>query len=249
MLLLYLQTQSSNVQCQIKSKCQKQKFLHLVIWYWFVIWILKFEIITNMDFIFSIIILIFSVMVHEVSHGYAAYLQGDNTAKFAGRLNLNPLNHLDPFGSIVLPMMSYFMGGFIIGWAKPVPFNPYNLRNQRWGEAWVAFAGPLANIAIALFFGLLLRFGGLLSLSAGFVQIAASIVIINLILAIFNLIPVPPLDGSKVLFSFFPNSLLEARAFLERNGLFIMIFFIVFLWRFFVPVVFYLFQLITGLAI
>src|SRR3989344_3961412 len=113
----------------------------------------------QIDFIFSILILIFSVVVHEVSHGYVAFLQGDNTAKFAGRLTLNPLKHLEWFGSFLLPLMSYFFGGFIIGWAKPVPFNPYNLRNQKWGEALVAVAGPLSNICLALFFGLLIRFG------------------------------------------------------------------------------------------
>lgn len=137
----------------------------------------------DINFIFSIIVLIFSVVIHEVSHGYAAYLQGDNTAKFAGRLNLNPLNHLEWFGSFFLPVMSYFLGGFIIGWAKPVPFNPYNLRNQKWGEAIVAFAGPLSNILIALFFGLLLRFGLLIELGEGFMTIAVIIVFINLVLA------------------------------------------------------------------
>src|SRR3977135_632093 len=108
----------------------------------------------DINFVFSIIILIFSVIIHEVSHGYAAYLQGDNTAKYAGRLTLNPLKHLEWFGSFILPLMSYLLGGFIIGWAKPVPFNPYNLRNQRWGEALVALAGPASNICIAVFFAI-----------------------------------------------------------------------------------------------
>ncbi len=203
--------------------------------------------IMQTDFIFSIVILIFSVIVHEVSHGYAAYLQGDNTAKMRGRLTLNPIPHIDLFGSIILPAMSYFLGGFIIGWAKPVPFNPYNLRNQRWGEAIVAFAGPFANIALALIFGLALRFGNI-DPTAPFGYIFGTIVLINLILATFNLIPVPPLDGSKILFSVFPNSLHEVRAFLERNGLAIMIFFVLFLWQFILPLVSYFFTLITGLA-
>ena len=196
------------------------------------------------DFIFSIIILIFSAVIHEVSHGYVAYMQGDNTAKYAGRLTLNPLKHLELFGSFILPIMSYFLGGFIIGWAKPVPYNPYNLRNQRWGEAMVAFAGPCINIVIAVILGMSIRFGIFPELQTAF----ATIVFINLILATFNLIPVPPLDGSKVLFSVFPNSLYQVRTFLERNGLFIMIFFVFFLWQFVLPLVSWEFSLITGLV-
>ena len=197
------------------------------------------------EFIFSIIILIFSTVVHEVSHGYVAYLQGDNTAKHAGRLTLNPLKHLEWFGSFLLPVMSYFLGGFIIGWAKPVPFNPYNLRNQRWGEALVALAGPGSNLLIALVLGLLIRFGVFPSLQGAF----ALIVFINLILATFNLVPVPPLDGSKILFSILPNNLLQIREFLERNSTFILIFFVFFLWQFILPLVFWEFHLITGFVL
>jgi Zn-dependent protease len=197
----------------------------------------------QMDFIFSIIILIFSAVAHEVSHGYAAYLQGDNTAKYAGRLTLNPLNHLEFFGSFILPVLSYISGGFIIGWAKPVPFNPYNLRNQRWGEAIVAVAGPLANIIIAVVLGLFIRFGIFVGLQNAF----AMIVFINLILATFNLIPIPPLDGSKIIFSLFPNSMHKVRDFLETNGFYLMIFFVLFLWQFILPVVYLEFSLITGI--
>ncbi len=198
----------------------------------------------QIDFIFSIIILIFSTVVHEVSHGYVAYLQGDNTAKYAGRLTLNPLKHLEWFGSFFLPVISYFFGGFIIGWAKPVPFNPYNLRNQRWGEAFVAIAGPLANITLAVIFGFLIRFGILPGLQGAF----AAVVFINLILATFNLVPIPPLDGSKILFSLLPNSLYSVRNFFERNGTFVLIFFIFFLWQFILPLVGLEFSLVTGLV-
>jgi len=158
--------------------------------------IIKISFGNTMDFtfIFQILILIMSVVIHEVSHGYAALFLGDKTAEYQGRLSLNPLKHLDLFGSVLVPAMSYFLGGFIIGWAKPVPFNPYNLRNQKWGEAIVAVAGPLSNIFIALAFGLSLRFFGS-AFPASFIAIVGYIVLINIILAVFNLVPIPPLDG------------------------------------------------------
>lgn len=193
----------------------------------------------------------FSVVAHEVAHGYAAYLQGDNTARFQGRLTLNPFKHLEWFGSLILPFLAYQIGGFIIGWAKPVPFNPYNLRNQKWGEAIVAFAGPFTNICIALVFGVVIRlvFAGFIPAPMSFLQVAASIVQINLILACFNLVPIPPLDGSKILFSFFPNSLAPLRANLETYGTAILIFFIFFLSNFLLPIVQWAFQLITGVSL
>lgn len=206
---------------------------------------------SQLDFIFSIIVLIFSIVVHEFSHGYMAYILGDNTAKHQGRLTLNPFKHLEWFGSFILPLITYLSGGFIIGWAKPVPFNPYNLKNQRWGEALVAIAGPMSNFIIALFFGQIIRFSDSLTfLSAGFSQsflvISLIIVITNLFLMVFNLIPIPPLDGSKILFALFPNGLWRIRRFLEVYGSFLIIFVIFFLWQFVVDLVAFLFIHITG---
>src|SRR3989344_7390564 len=107
-------------------------------------------------FIFQVAILVMSVVIHEVSHGFMAYALGDSTAKYAGRLTLNPLPHIDPFGSIILPcVLSLLPGGIIFGYAKPVPYNPYNLRNQKWGPALVAGVGPCANLLVALVFGLI----------------------------------------------------------------------------------------------
>lgn len=205
----------------------------------------------SLDFIFSIAILIFSVVVHELSHGVASYMLGDNTAKYQGRLTLNPIKHLELFGSIILPTLTYITGGFIIGWAKPVPYNPYNLRNQRWGEAIVAFAGPLSNFLIALFFSILIRFNGLFSsfgfvLNDGLYSIFVTIIFTNLILMVFNLVPVPPLDGSKILFSIFPNSLQGFRMKMEAYGPIFLFVFIFFLWRFITPIVFNLFKLLTS---
>lgn len=204
------------------------------------------------QFIFQIIILIFSVVIHEVSHGYAALALGDKTAQYAGRLTLNPVKHLDPFGSILLPAISYMLGGFIFGWAKPVPYNPYNLKNQKWGPALVGAAGPAANISLAVIFGLTVRFlpnladgaSGLFVLN--FMTIASTIALLNLVLAIFNLVPIPPLDGSKVLFSVLPYQWRGAQFFLEQYGFFLLLLFIFFFSRWLFPIVLLFFRLITG---
>lgn len=203
------------------------------------------------DLIFSLAILLMSAVIHEVSHGYAAYLLGDPTAKNAGRLTLNPVKHLDFFGSIILPFLLVLTGSpFVFGWAKPVPYNPYNLKNQKWGSAIVGAAGPLSNIFMALVFGLILRFGvDSHFISSSFLDIIASIVFINLLLAVFNLVPVPPLDGSKLLFSVLPYNWRRAEYFLERYGIFFLLFFIFFLWRFLLPIIALLFRLITGVGL
>jgi Zn-dependent protease len=198
--------------------------------------------------VFSVIILIFSVVIHEVAHGYAALYLGDTTAKYAGRLTLNPVKHLDPVGSVALPLLLVLINsGFLIGWAKPVPFNPYNLKSRRWGELIVAAAGPASNLFIALVFGIIVRLEGIIGLSAGFIEISVMIILINLVLAIFNLIPIPPLDGSKILFGLFPqlNPLREA---LERWGFVVLIFFIFFLWKLFFPIIIYLLEIFTGFS-
>ncbi|MBX4198191.1 site-2 protease family protein [Candidatus Parcubacteria bacterium] len=200
-----------------------------------------------MDIIFSIAILIMSVVIHEVSHGYAALFQGDPTAKHEGRLTLNPIKHLDPFGSFLVPLVTYLTAGFAFGWAKPVPYNPYNLRNQRWGELVVAIAGPISNIVIAVIFGLILRFYiNVLPFST--IQLMGFIVAINLGLAVFNLIPIPPLDGSKVLFAFLPFRFREFRHNLERYSFILIIIAVLILPEFLSGIVSYLFGLITGLA-
>ncbi len=195
-----------------------------------------------MDFIFIIIILIMSVVVHEVSHGFMALYLGDPTAKYAGRLTLNPLKHLDPVGSILVPILGYFGGGVIIGWAKPVPFNPYNLRNQKWGEALVAIAGPLSNIVLAIIFTLIIRS---FDLGAG-LFLVKYLVFLNIVLAIFNLVPIPPLDGSKILFALFPTKLASFRANVEHYGLVLVLIFIFFFSQLISPVAQKIFSLLVG---
>jgi len=156
--------------------------------------------------LFRIIVLIFSVVIHEVSHGFVANYLGDPTAKNAGRLTLNPIPHLDPIGSIVLPLMLVILNsGFIIGWAKPVPVNPMNLRNYKYGDLFVSIAGPLSNFAIALIFGLALRFIPIGTFNEILPLLFVNIVIINLFLGVLNLLPIPPLDGSHILSTFLPR--------------------------------------------
>jgi Zn-dependent protease len=209
------------------------------------------------DTIFYIIILIMSVVIHEISHGYVAEYFGDDTARNAGRLTLNPFKHLDLFGSIFLPVILILThAGFIIGWAKPVPYNPNNLSNRKWGTIAVASAGVLANFFIAAIFGILIRFAPTLGLSPyggfsphPFYVITSAIVIVNLALAIFNLLPIPPLDGSKILFSFLPESASSFIVTYERYSLIFLLVFVVFFAEYLFPILAFLFHFATGLAL
>lgn len=207
-----------------------------------------------MDFIFLLVVLLFSVVVHEVSHGYAARAQGDHTAEYAGRLTLNPLAHLDPIGSVMVPFFLYafamITGGplFIFGWAKPVPFNPLALRNMRWGPALVALAGPASNFALAVLFGALAQFAaGMQGPAPALLPLFALIIRINVLLGIFNLLPVPPLDGSKFLFAVLPDSFAEMKLFLERHGFLLLLMFL-FLGGFYLlmPLINVVFNFISG---
>lgn len=210
---------------------------------------------------FYLLTLVYSVIIHEVSHGVMALWLGDLTAKYAGRLNLNPMKHIDPFGSVVLPVLLFVTTGFAFGWAKPVPYNPYNLRDQKWGPTLVALAGPLSNLAIAFvaamiahilpitflakqdilhrFIGViggrgefLERFGLLSQALSGslpsiFYGLLLLVIFWNVVLACFNLLPIPPLDGSKILYTFL--SLSERTILmLEQYGLFLLLFVIFF---------------------
>ena len=202
--------------------------------------------------LFYIVILIMSVVIHEVSHGFMAEYFGDKTARYAGRLTLNPLKHLDLFGSIILPVVLIISHSpFLFGWAKPVPYNPNNLSNRRWGTMAVACAGVLANFSIAVIFGIIIRLTFLMqyALPESFYFITSTIVIVNLALGVFNLVPIPPLDGSKILFSFLPESAFNFILAYEQQSLILLLIFIVFFSDYLYPILAYLFHLLTGLAL
>jgi len=169
-------------------------------------------------------------MAHEVAHGAAAYAFGDPTAKNQGRLTLNPLRHIDLFGSIILPVLLYLItqGGFLFGWAKPVPYNPYNLRNRRLGEFCVSIAGVMTNLIIAIIFAILIRFAAVWGFSDAVIYLMRYIIILNITLGVFNLLPVPPLDGSKILYTLVPYRFERQLIILEKYGFYFVIIFVLF---------------------
>ncbi|MBM3257100.1 MAG: site-2 protease family protein [Candidatus Liptonbacteria bacterium] len=202
-------------------------------------------------FIFELLVFVFSVVIHEVSHGAMAEKLGDPTARMLGRITLNPIPHIDPIGSILLPVMLWFVSGgtFIVGWAKPVPYNPWHLKNPVTAAAKIALAGPASNLALAVAFSILLRFVVAMEGNPMLVVFFAMIVQINILLTIFNLVPLPPLDGSKVLYALLPRTDKGAAVitFLEHNGLILLLLFIFFGFDLIVPLMHSLFSLLTGL--
>lgn len=176
---------------------------------------------TNILYIVIILLItIFSVILHELAHGIVAYLLGDRTAKDAGRLSLNPLKHIDPYMSILVPVILYMLNAPVFGGAKPVPINSYNLKGKEWGMALVAVSGPLTNFLIAFIAFLIGHFTGFLYGASGELPsfIFAKLILVNLGFMLFNLIPIPPLDGSRVLYAFAPDSFRSILAGLERYG-------------------------------
>lgn len=194
--------------------------------------------------LFIYIVIILSAVIHEYAHAWAAYQLGDPTAKNEGRLTLNPLVHLDPLGTVIIPLFLLFTSGVFIGWAKPVPYNPYNLRDSKYGSLKVAVAGPGVNLLIALVLGLILRFLSpvLLNYNSSLPFFLGFIVYVNIFLALFNLLPFPPLDGSKIFADLFPN---QWRNFMRLGMVGI---FIALLVAFFIlpPIANFVFRLIVG---
>lgn len=167
-----------------------------------------------------LVVVFYSIIIHEVSHAWVASWLGDDTAQRQGRLSLNPIKHIDIFGTVVLPLLLYFSAGFIFGYAKPVPINPYNFKNYKRDSGLTALAGPISNICIAVLFTLVYHLGSGVMLLP---QLALMVVYLNLLLAFFNLIPVPPLDGSKVLGIFLSDRAYYQWTLQEKKGMIILI--------------------------
>ncbi len=173
--------------------------------------------------ILVLVIVVGSVILHELSHGVVAYWLGDRTAKDAGRLTFNPIKHIDPFMSILVPVVLYLLHAPVFGGAKPVPINKYNLKWKEWGMALVALAGPFTNLLIAFISFLIGHFTGLLYGTGGEVPefIFAELVLINLGFTIFNIIPIPPLDGSRLLYAIAPDPVRNVLQVMEQYGIII----------------------------
>ena len=176
----------------------------------------------------AFVIVLVSMIFHELAHGLVAYWLGDDTAKSEGRLTLNPTKHLDPFLSILLPLMMFISGGPVFGGAKPVPVNSRNLKHGVWGMALVAIAGPLTNFVLALGGFLIGYYTGAFMTGVGiWGEILADVVTINLGFGVFNLIPIPPLDGSRVLYAIAPDGVRNVMAQMERWGILVVMFLVV----------------------
>jgi Zn-dependent protease len=173
----------------------------------------------------AIILMVFySIIIHEVSHAFAAFALGDDSAQRAGRLSFNPKKHIDPFGTVILPLILYFSAGFIYGYAKPVPFNPYNFRNLKRDSGLTALAGPASNILIAIVLSVIFHLMGSMPVLQ---HVLRNVIFLNLLLAFFNLIPVPPLDGSKVLGIFLTDEAYFKWTAQERKGMIYLFAFII----------------------
>jgi len=170
--------------------------------------------------IFSIILFFFAVVIHEFAHGWVAYKLGDPTAKQSGRLTLNPISHIDPVGTIILPMFLIISGSPILfGWAKPIPVNFRGLHNPKQDMMWVGLAGPLANIILAIIISIIIK----MKIALMPLLVLEYFMTLNLVLAIFNLIPIPPLDGSRVVMGLLPSKAAYQYMKLEQFGFIIIV--------------------------
>lgn len=197
-----------------------------------------------LSLVFYFVVIIPSAIIHEYAHGWMADRLGDPTARYAGRLTVDPRAHIDKWGTIFMPLLLFIATGgkFLFAYAKPVPYNPYNLKNQKWGPALVGLAGPAVNFLLAAAFALLLR----VLPGSDFSSFLGVIVYANIMLMVFNLLPIPPLDGSKILYAVLPDSAHNVKVFLDRYGFIILLFFVFFLFELLSPIISGLFNLLVG---
>jgi len=199
----------------------------------------------TLPILFFLFVIIPSSILHEYAHGWVADKLGDPTPRLSGRLTLNPIPHIDPVGTLLLPLGLLVLSGgsFMFAYAKPVPFNPLALRWRRWGSAAVAIAGPVTNLLVAFICGALLQIAPI----SNWTVLLSIVVYANIMLAVFNLVPIPPLDGSKILYTLLPDRYYAAKVWLERYGYFILIFFMFFLFQQLLsPVIHWVFSLAAG---
>ncbi len=201
--------------------------------------------------IFYFLVLIISIILHEVAHGIAAEREGDPTARMLGRITLNPLKHIEWFGSVILPLVLILsQAGFVVGWAKPVPYNPDNLKRGNKSVAIVSIAGIVVNLSIAVIFGIAIRVAMAAGVtSTAFFDISSIIVLVNIVLALFNAIPIAPLDGFRFLEAVLPFRFQGTMKFIEQYSLPLLLIFLFFGWKFVAPLAFGLFTLITGISL
>jgi len=194
--------------------------------------------------IFFLFIIIPSAIFHEYAHGWMANQLGDPTAKYAGRLTLNPVVHIDKWGTLIMPLLLIVLtqGRFLFAYAKPVPYNPYNLKNQKWGPVAVAVAGPASNLFLAFVFGQIMRYVPNGSLS----MLLSIVVYANVLLAVFNMLPIPPLDGSKLLYAVLPDSMWKVKQLLEQYGFFILLAFIMVGFTWIHPIINFIYLFLIG---
>jgi Zn-dependent protease len=197
-----------------------------------------------LQLVFYFLIIVPSAIIHEYAHGWMADRLGDPTARYAGRLTLDPRVHIDVWGTLLMPVLLFFLsnGSFLFAYAKPVPYNPYNLKSHKWGPAMVAIAGPMANLLLAVCFALVIRIFPV-SAALDFFYI---IVYANVMLLVFNLVPIPPLDGSKILYAILPDSARGVRDFLERYSFVLLMVFVFFLFELIAPVIQWIMRLLIG---
>lgn len=201
--------------------------------------------------IFYFLVLMISIIVHEVAHGIAAEREGDPTARMLGRITLNPLKHIEWFGSVILPLTLILSGaGFVVGWAKPVPYNSENLKRGRKSVAIVSIAGIVVNLSIALIFGIFIRVAAYIGVGGTAVfDIATIVVLVNVVLALFNAIPLAPLDGFRFLSAVLPWRFDGFMKRVEQYSLPLLVVFVFFGWKFVAPLAFVLFSLFTGISL